>query len=167
MNTPLLQITRAYCALANGGKMPQLRLIDRTSNVDGSGEVTEPYAPQVQLFERKEAHEQLVDMLATVTETGGTATRAAIPGYKVAGKTGTSRKGYSKKGFSGFYYTSFAGFVPAKDPKIVMTIMVDSPKGRRPGGGSVAAPVFARAAERILKYMNVPADPELLSKKRR
>ena len=167
MNTTLLQITRAYCALANGGKMPQLRLIDRTSNVDGSGEVTEPYAPQVQLFERKEAHEQLVDMLITVTEKGGTATRAAIPGYKVAGKTGTSRKGYSRKGFSGFYYTSFAGFVPAKDPKIVMTIMVDSPKGRRPGGGSVAAPVFARAAERILKYMNVPADPELLSKKRR
>ena len=166
MNTTLLQITRAYCALANGGKLPQLRLIDRIENVDGTDCRVMPYADSKPLFERKEAYDQLIDMLVTVTEKGGTATRAAIPGYKVAGKTGTSRKGYSRKGFSGNYYTSFAGFVPAKDPAFVMVIMVDSPQGKRPGGGSVAAPIFARSAARILDYMNIPADPELLPKKK-
>ena len=167
MNTTLLQITRAYCALANGGKMPQLRLIDRIENIDGSERVAMPYADQTPLFENSSAHKQLVDMLVTVTEKGGTATRAAIPGYKVAGKTGTSRKGYSKHGFSGNYFTSFAGFVPADSPEIVMVIMVDSPKGKRPGGGSVAAPIFARSASRILEYLNVPANPELLPKNKK
>lgn len=166
MNTTLLQITRAYCALANGGKIPQLRLIDRIENIDGTERSVMPYAEQIPLFERQEAYGQLIDMLVTVTEKGGTATRAAIPGYKVAGKTGTSRKGYSRKGFSGNYYTSFAGFVPAKNPAFVMVIMVDSPKGKRPGGGSVAAPIFARSGARILDYLNIPADPELLPKKR-
>ncbi|MBR7118597.1 MAG: penicillin-binding protein 2 [Lentisphaeria bacterium] len=167
MSATLLQITRAYCALANGGKMPQLRLIDRTEKLDGTERRVMPYAPQVALFERKEAYDQLVDMMVAVTSPGGTATRAAIPGYKVAGKTGTSRKGYSKRGFSGNYYTSFAGFVPAKSPEIVMVIMVDSPKGNRPGGGSVAAPIFAASASRILDYLNIPADPELLPKNKR
>lgn len=172
MNTTLLQITRAYCALANGGKMPQLRLIDRIENIDGTKRITMPYAEQIPLFERSEAHRQLVEMMVTVTEKGGTATRAAIPGYKVAGKTGTSRKGYSRRGFSGNYFTSFAGFVPADKPEIVMVIMLDSPKPNRPnapkpGGGSVAAPIFARSASRILEYLNIPADPELLPKRKR
>ena len=167
MNTTLLQITRAYCALANGGKLPQLRLIDKVESIDGSTCTVMPYAEQKPLFQNSNAHKQLVDMLVTVTEKGGTATRAAIPGYKVAGKTGTSRKGYSKKGFSGNYFTSFAGFVPANDPKIVMVIMVDSPKGKRPGGGSVAAPIFAKSASRILDYLNVPADPALLPKNKK
>ena len=167
MNTTLLQITRAYCALANGGKMPQLRLIDRIENIDGSKSEVMPYAEPKPLFEHAKAHKQLVDMLVTVTEKGGTATRAAIPGYKVAGKTGTSRKGYSKHGFSGNYFTSFAGFVPADSPEIVMVIMVDSPKGKRPGGGSVAAPIFARSAARILEYLNIPANPELLPKNKK
>jgi cell division protein FtsI/penicillin-binding protein 2 len=105
-------------------------------------------------------------MMVTVTSPGGTATRAAVPGYKVAGKTGTSRKGYGRGNWDKMYFTSFAGFVPAKDPKFVMTIMVDTPRGRGPGGGTVAAPVFARSAGRILEYMNVPADPALLPAKR-
>ena len=147
--------------------MPQLRLIDRIENIDGSKSEVMPYAEPKPLFEHAKAHKQLVDMLVTVTEKGGTATRAAIPGYKVAGKTGTSRKGYSKHGFSGNYFTSFAGFVPADSPEIVMVIMVDSPKGKRPGGGSVAAPIFARSAARILEYLNIPANPELLPKNKK
>ena len=167
MSATLLQVTRAYCALANKGNMPQLRLIDRIEDI-ATGKVTiMPYAPQKQMFERQEALKQLVDMMVTVTSPGGTATRAAIPGYRVAGKTGTSRKNYGRNQWNKTYFTSFAGFVPADDPKFVMAIMVDTPRGNRPGGGSVAAPVFARSAERILKYLNVPADPELLSKKKR
>ena len=167
MSATLLQVTRAYCALANNGNMPQLRLIDRIEDIS-TGEVTVmPYAPQKQMFERKEALDQLIDMMVTVTSPGGTATRAAVPGYKVAGKTGTSRKNYGRDKWNKEYFTSFAGFVPAKDPKFVMAIMVDTPRGSHPGGGTVAAPVFARSAERILKYLNVPADPELLPKKKR
>ena len=166
MNATLLQVTRAYCALANGGKMPQLRLIDRIEDISTGKVTVMPYAEQKQMFERPEALDQLIDMMVTVTSPGGTATRAAVPGYKVAGKTGTSRKGYGRGNWDKMYFTSFAGFVPAKDPKFVMTIMVDTPRGRGPGGGTVAAPVFARSAGRILEYMNVPADPALLPAKR-
>jgi len=153
-----LQILRAYCALANGGKLPQLRLIDRIED-PATGEVTsEPRPPAKQLFEHPEALAQLVEMMVSVTRPGGTATKAAIKGYDVAGKTGTSHKYIEGKGYSSNqYYASFAGFVPARHPRLVMVVATDNPKGSH-FGGTVSAPVFAQTAERVLKLLNVPPD---------
>ena len=153
-----LQMLRAYCALANGGRKPQLRLIDRLEDPATGEVVKEPQQPAVQLFEHPEALEELVGMMITVTQKGGTATQAAIKGYDVAGKTGTSRKYIEGVGYSHTkYYASFAGFVPARSPKIVMVVATDSPKGST-YGGIVSAPVFAKTAERVLKLLNVPPD---------
>ena len=156
-----LQLLRAYCALANGGKLPQLRLLDKVVYPE-TGEVRVfPHAPQIQLFEHPEAHRRLVDMMISVTESGGTATKAAIPGFQVAGKTGTSKKYDGSRGgyASGQYFASFIGFVPAKAPRLVMLVTMDNPKGSS-YGGTVSAPVFAKTAERILRYWNVqPTEP--------
>ncbi len=153
-----LQLLRAYCALANGGKLPELKLVDRI--VDTATGKTEKENPQIirNTFSDPAAHRQLVDMMITVTEPGGTATRAAVPGYHVAGKTGTSRKYVPGKGYaSGQYFASFVGFVPARNPRLVMLVTFDNPRGAS-YGGTVAGPVFSNAASRILKYWNVPPD---------
>jgi cell division protein FtsI (penicillin-binding protein 3) len=100
-----------------------------------------------------------------VTEEGGTATKAAVKGYRVAGKTGTSQKlingsyvGHHK------YFASFIGFVPAKNPELVMLVVADEPSGGSHYGGTVCGPTFSRVAEQTLRYMNVApteeADPE-------
>ena len=97
-------------------------------------------------------------MMISVTRPGGTATKAAVKGYDVAGKTGTSHKYIEGKGYSSSqYYASFAGFVPAHRPQIVMVVATDNPKGSH-FGGTVSAPVFSRTAERVLKMLNVPPD---------
>ena len=161
--TPL-QILRAYCTLANGGRFPTMRLIDRI--VDPvTGEVESvPRSDGVQVFEHPEALSALIDMMITVTQPGGTAVQAHVKGYDVAGKTGTSRK-HGGKGVGyipGQYYASFAGFVPARNPRMVMVITADHPRGAS-YGGVVSGPVFARTAERVLKMLNVPPDhPEEL-----
>jgi len=150
------QLVRAYCALANGGMMPELRLLDRVRNAENGEMETMPLKPMVRTFDNPAALKQLVEMMITVTRKGGTATRASIPGYEVAGKTGTSRKYIPGKGYSENYYASFVGFVPARDPKLVMLVTFDSPKGSI-YGGTVAAPVFKQTMERTLRYMNIPS----------
>jgi len=153
---------RAYCALANNGKMPQLRLVDRVE--DPSTGVVEriPSPEPVQLFDHPEAHRQLIDMMIRVTQEGGTAFKAAIPGYEVAGKTGTSRKYVTGRGYvPGKYFSSFIGFVPAHDPAFVMLVTMDEPTGAY-YAATVAAPTFKRVAIRVLRHMNIPPDPALL-----
>jgi cell division protein FtsI (penicillin-binding protein 3) len=99
-------------------------------------------------------------MLQRVVE-AGTGEKARPAGYTAAGKTGTAQKIdqktglYSKKD----YVSSFAGFTPARDPKLVIVVMVDSPEGVI-YGGSVAAPVFKAVAEQGLAYLQVPPDDE-------
>ena len=171
-STTLLQLLRAYCGLANNGKLPYLKLIHGIRDPETGNMELVPHkgfketgADPVQLY-------KLIDMMISVTAKDGTARRAAIPGFQVAGKTGTSRKNIEalkdpvtgkiirKSGYStSEYYTSFAGFVPAHDPRLVMVITVDNPRGGK-GGGAVAAPVFRRTMERALRYLNVqPTEP--------
>ena len=159
--TPL-QMLRAYCALANGGRMPQLRLVDRVEDtVTGTVETIPSPAP-VQLFDHPEAHRQLIEMMMRVTQEGGTAAKASIPGYEVAGKTGTSRKYVTGRGYvAGKYFASFIGFVPARDPAFVMLVTMDEPTGAY-YAATVAAPAFKRVAARVLRHMNIPPDPALL-----
>lgn len=177
-NTTLLQLLRAYCGLANNGKVPTLKLVHGIKDpVTGELSLMPPSkavdsgADPVQLY-------KLIEMMISVTEKGGTARQAAIPGFQVAGKTGTSRKNMPavrdpvtkkiiRKSYyaPGMYYASFAGFVPAHDARLAMVVTVDNPKGAS-YGGTVAAPVFRGTMERTLRYLNIqPTEPLLAPRK--
>lgn len=160
-----MQMLRGYCALANNGKLPKLRLVDRVEN-PATGEIKMmPIEPPVQTFDRPETCATLVRMMEAVTQEGGTATKASIPGFKVAGKTGTSRKYVKGVGYAaGKYFASFAGFVPAENPAFVMIVTMDEPRGAY-YGGTVSAPVFQAIAKRVLRYMNIDPDPSLMTEK--
>jgi cell division protein FtsI (penicillin-binding protein 3) len=98
-------------------------------------------------------------MMEEVVTPQGTAARAAVPGYRVAGKTGTVKKidaggGYSKDR----YMAVFAGIAPASDPRLVMVVMVDEPSKDVYYGGLVAAPVFGRVMAGAMRILNVPPD---------
>jgi cell division protein FtsI/penicillin-binding protein 2 len=149
--TPM-QLATAYAAIANGGIMRSPRLIDR---VGGTPTPTPP--GQRVISERTAA--QLRRMLEGVVEAGGTGAGAAIDGYSLAGKTGTAQKvdpetgTYSKTRYIG----SFVGFAPARDPKLLVTVMVDEPKGQI-YGAQVAAPAFQEIMRFALPYLGIESD---------
>ena len=142
--TPL-QIAHAYATLGNGGRAIVPTFV--------KGEVGEP----VQVLDERIARE-VVRMMQTVTEPGGTATQAAILGYHVAGKTGTARKA-SNGGYSRRYFAFFAGLVPVDNPRFSMAVVIDDPDPARGYyGGVVSAPVFKNVMEGALRLMDVPPD---------
>ena len=160
--TPV-QMLRAYCALASRGKLPKLRLVDREEDPLTGVVVRKPVEPPRNIYSSKHTGDTIVDMMVTVTEKGGTATRAAIPGYRVAGKTGTARK-FINGAYTTRYYASFVGFVPAEKPAFVLLLTFDEPKGSI-YGGTVAAPAWKAIAERTLKYMNIAPSVPVPEKK--
>src|SRR6185436_3834421 len=102
--------------------------------------------------------EVLTDVLKGVV-TGGTGRRAALPGYTVAGKTGTAQKVEPSGRYSMVdHVASFVGFAPASRPAVVVLASLDSPKGPRNQGGDVAAPLFARVADAALRRLAVPSE---------
>ena len=109
------------------------------------------------MFEAQ-ATKDVLTMMELVTAREGTAANAAVPGYRVAGKTGTARmigaNGYDDER----HIAWFAGVAPVSDPKVVMIIVINEAKAGRTGGGKVAAPVFARVAERSLRLLGVSPD---------
>ena len=152
--TPI-QITAAMAAIANGGLLMEPYLVEKITTADG--QLVEKRLPQVRHRVISEKTARLVrEMMVSVTEPGGTGTRAALPGYRVAGKTGTAQKvdmvtgGYSPDK----RVSSFIGFVPADSPALVLSVTVDEPKGKT-YGGLVAAPVFSRIAGQTLSYLNI------------
>ena len=154
--TPL-QLLRAYCGLANNGLMPQLNIVSRYEDT-ATGKITTPAKKSfLQLFRKPDTAAQIVEMMIKVTQPGGTATRAAIPGYEVAGKTGTSHRVINGR-YSNQKLASFVGFVPARKPRLVMLVSVDKPSKIGTHGGTVAAPIFSRTAQRILQYLNIAPD---------
>ncbi|EGG93730.1 Cell division protein FtsI (Peptidoglycan synthetase) [gamma proteobacterium IMCC1989] len=99
-------------------------------------------------------------MLKTVVLPGGTAKRANVDNYVVAGKTGTTHR-VGKGGYADNRYTSlFAGFAPADDPKVIAVVVVNEPSRGQYYGGEVAAPVFATVVERSLQLLQVPPNAE-------
>ena len=104
----------------------------------------------------------VLNMMEGVTKPGGTARQAAIPGYRVAGKTGTARKLRTDgKGYSRSEYRAlFIGVAPISDPRIVLAVVVENPVGQY-YGGLVAAPIFAKVMQESLRLMNVPLDQPL------
>jgi cell division protein FtsI (penicillin-binding protein 3) len=91
---------------------------------------------------------------------GGTAPRAQVPGYRVAGKTGTAHK-LEGRSYGNKYVSSFVGFAPASDPRLVIAVMLDEPGGRAYYGGEVAAPVFSAVTGAALRMLGVPTDAPL------
>ena len=147
--TPM-QMVAAYGALANGGVWLRPHLLER---VEGE--------PAVKPKERRIVSETVADqirrMLIGVVEEGS-GVEAQIPGYHVAGKTGTAAKPEPTGGYStSRYVASFVGFVPATRPRFVVLVTVDEPKGAI-WGGTVAAPAFAEIAQFALQYLEVPPD---------
>lgn len=142
--TPL-QLARAYAAVGNGG-----RLMTPTFVKGGAGEGEQVIDPAIA--------SELMAMLETVVGPEGTASRAAVLGYRVAGKTGTSRKadggGYAAKR----YAAVFVGLVPASNPRFAMAVVIHEPQGLEYGGGAVSAPVFHRVMDGALRLMDVPPD---------
>jgi cell division protein FtsI (penicillin-binding protein 3) len=147
--TPV-QMAAAYAAVANGGIWRTPHLVD---HVAGGGH---PRVARRRLFSRKVSGE-LMSMLQNVVAEG-TGTLAAVPGYRVAGKTGTAAKPDGLGGYStSRYVASFVGVVPATDPRLVILVAVDEPQGAI-WGGVVAAPAFREIARFDLQYLAVPPD---------
>ncbi len=160
ISVSLLQLARAYCAIANGGKLVRIRLIDGFRNRDTGEYVKEKTEPAQRVILRKSTHRNIVKMLELVPTEEGTAGRAAIPGYTVAGKTGTAQKWVGNEYSNTKYTATFIGFVPADKPAFVLLIMADEPEGSH-YGGVVAAPTFRRIAKKTLKILNVlPDNPD-------
>jgi cell division protein FtsI (penicillin-binding protein 3) len=150
-----LQLAMAMAAIANGGKLLEPVLVRRTG--DGRDEPGHESGARV----RREVvppgvARTVAEMLTAVTDEGGTAKQAAIPGYRVAGKTSTAQKvdpatgKYSNDNFT----AAFVGFVPVERPRLVVAVVLDEPRMGHMGGDH-AAPVFRRVAEAALRYLGV------------
>ncbi len=142
-----LQLARAYTVLADDGVLHTVSLLKREKD---------EYATQV--LSPKTAI-KVRTMIEQVVQKGGTATRARVDGYRVAGKTGTSKKASSKGGYGDDHLSVFVGMAPASDPKLVIAVMVDSPQGAY-YGGLVAAPIFAKVMGGALRVLGIAPDEE-------
>lgn len=158
--TPL-QLALALGALGNDGVRMRPRLVSRVDDVHGVPEFVQPPTPVGRIVSESTAR-KVVQMMEGVTEDGGTAIRARVPGYRVAGKTGTAQK--VKDGRYGIgRIGSFVGLVPADDPVLAIVILVDDPTVGSRYGGIVAAPAFSNIAAAALRHLGVPPDPALLA----
>jgi len=143
--TPL-QLTGAYLTLASGGKRIPLSILKQ----DRQTETEQVFDP--------EHVRQVLAMMELVTSQAGTASKAAVPGYRVAGKTGTARI-VGKQGYDDERHVAwFAGMVPVSDPRLVMIVLVNEPRSGVNSGGGVAAPIFGRVAERSVRVLGIAGD---------
>jgi cell division protein FtsI/penicillin-binding protein 2 len=160
--TPL-QMVMAMCAIANHGCLMRPMLVDRLE--DRQGNVVARYYPQkVRQVISPAAATQMVQALKTVVSPEGTAPKAALEHYTVAGKTGTAQKAGLGGYLPGKYFSSFAGFFPADEPELCIYVAMDEPK-QGYYGGQTAAPIFKQIAERAANYLNIcpdtgPVSPE-------
>jgi cell division protein FtsI (penicillin-binding protein 3)/stage V sporulation protein D (sporulation-specific penicillin-binding protein) len=150
--TPI-QLASVYGAIANKGVWVQPHLVD---HVQGQ----KPPAPKRRRILTPHVDRQLLRMLKGVVSDTGTGGEAAIPGYTVAGKTGTAQKPGPHGYEAGKYAATFVGMVPASNPRLVVLVTVDEPT-RAIFGGVVAAPAFAQIASFDLQYLAVPPDLSL------
>jgi cell division protein FtsI (penicillin-binding protein 3) len=150
--TPL-QMAGVYATIANGGRWVQPRLV-RGFQSPG-GESRQAPVQRTRRVVTTETADVLTRMLASVVE-GGTGSAAQIPGYQVAGKTGTSRK-LENGEYVQRYMASFVGFLPASDPRVVIAVSIDEP--RTIYGGLAAAPLFREIARYAIQRLSIPAAP--------
>lgn len=156
--TPL-QMVRAFAALANDGKLMKPMIIDRIIESDGTADYHSPEV--VDQVITPETAETITAMLVS-SVSNGYAKPAKVPGYRIAGKTGTSQiagPGGKYEAGTGAFIASFAGFAPAHQPRFVMLIKLDRPRKVQHGAAS-AAPMFKEIATFLFKYYGIPPDEE-------
>lgn len=141
-----LQLVRAYCAIANDGLMPAMSILKRDTPIPPQRTVS---AQTAQTLRR---------MLEGVVEPGGTATAAAIPGYRVAGKTGTVKKNANGGYLEGSHQSVFIGMMPAEHPRLVGLVMIDEPGNGDYYGGLVSGPVFSRVIGGAARLLQIEPD---------
>ena len=150
VSVSLIQLVRAYTAFARNGDVIPLTLFKTDKAAEG-----------VQVYKPKTAHQVRGMMMGTV-EAGGTATKGQVPGYSVAGKTGTAYKIQNGQ-YVHRYVADFVGIAPASNPRVIVAVMIDDPTAGGHVGGVVAAPVFAEITESVLQTLHVaPDQPEKL-----
>ena len=148
-----IQLAAVYAAIANNGVWTQPHLVD---HVQGE----KPPAPRTRRILSAGVDHTLLQMLKGVVSDAGTAVGAEIPGYTVAGKTGTAQKPGPNGYEPGKYVATFVGMVPASNPSLLVLVTVDEPHGAI-FGGIVAAPAFAQIAGFDLQYLEVPPDQKI------
>ncbi|HQN46243.1 MAG TPA: penicillin-binding protein 2, partial [Rugosibacter sp.] len=149
ISVTLIQLARAYLAFARDGDLPTLSLLRQDVAPTTSKQL---FTPNTARAMRK--------MLEMAVLPGGTAPRAQVSGYRVAGKTGTSHKLVDGR-YANKYVASFAGFAPVSNPRLVIAVMVDEPSNGQYYGGQVAAPVFSQVMAGSLRSLGVPSDAPL------
>jgi cell division protein FtsI (penicillin-binding protein 3) len=152
--TPL-QLATAYAAIANGGTWYRPHVMKRI--VDGAGQDVAAAAVEGRRVIAPEIAATMRAMLLAVTQKGGTAEKLTIPGYTFAGKTGTAQKvdPLTRHYSTDKWASSFVGFAPVDDPRLVIFVMIDEPQGTH-FGSLVAGPVFAEVMADALRWLNVP-----------
>ena len=149
ISVSLIQLARAYTVFARDGELVPLSLLKTGAPAQGR----RVFSPDV-------AH-AVRDMLESAVQPGGTAPRARIVGWRVGGKTGTAHK----QEYGGYaahkYVSSFVGFAPVSDPRLVIAVMLDEPSAGQYYGGQVAAPVFAQVMQGALRLLGAPYDAPL------
>ncbi|MGB7450965.1 MAG: penicillin-binding transpeptidase domain-containing protein, partial [Lysobacterales bacterium] len=145
VSTTPLQVAQAYAAIANGGKLRQPAFIKGSDN------------PPISAIDPDIAN-AVAKMLETVTTTEGTGSRARVANYRIAGKTGTSHKASASGYAAARYVSSFAGFGPASNPRLVCVVVINDPTGDEYYGGLVAAPLFSEVMTGAMRILNIPPD---------
>jgi cell division protein FtsI (penicillin-binding protein 3) len=146
MSVSLLQMARAYTIFTTDGQLLPLSLMKREAHPIGKRLITQATAQQV------------TRMMEMAVLPGGTAPRAQVPGYRVAGKTGTAHKAEAGGYAEHKYVSSFVGFAPVTNPRFIVAVMLDEPQGARYFGGDVGGPVFSSVMGNALRMMGVPPD---------
>jgi cell division protein FtsI/penicillin-binding protein 2 len=151
-----LQMLMAMGAIANKGQLMRPMLVD---HLETSDHKISQYAPtKVRQVISETACREMVEALKTVVSPEGTAAKAALEHYTVAGKTGTAQKA-ENGGYGGKYFSSFIGFFPADNPELCISVTLDEPKQGH-YGGAVAGPYFKEIAEAAANYLNIRPDRE-------
>ena len=145
----LVQLARAYTLFARDGELVPLSLVKTGAAASGEKVISTETARAVRA------------MLELAVQPGGTAPRARIAGWRVAGKTGTAHKQENGGYAPDKYIASFVGFAPVSEPRLIIAVMIDEPAGSSHYGGSVAAPAFAQVMQGALRLMAVPYDAPL------
>lgn len=159
MSVTALQLAQAYAVVANGGVKTSVSLLRRMADNDSAdGDRQAHGVPQGEQIISSKVTGDVMAMLKTVVEPGGTARLAQIPAYPAAGKTGTVHKVGAEGYVYNRYRSVFAGMAPADDPRIAIVVSIEDPSAGKYHGGTVAAPIFAKVAEDALRLLHVPPE---------
>lgn len=146
ISTSLMQLARAYTIFASGGELKPISLLKQNMPVMGQRVIS------------RDTAQAMNRMLEMATKPGGTAPLAQISGYRVAGKTGTAHKLIDGQYANKRYISTFVGYAPASNPRLIIAVMIDEPSAGKYFGGAVAAPVFSNVMSGALRILNIPPD---------